>query len=162
MYYRVIELRDKVCGLCSSLNDRINDPVHQRRLVLVITCIALLLDDMLYMVIVPLIPEYLVDLRRNGEETLTYDRTQHLIWAAFNVTYSNASLWYEHLTYVTPAPSLPDEGQLSIGVLFASEAIFQLLINPFTGMFIDRVGYNLPLMIGLSIMFMSTPVFAFC
>lgn len=31
----------------------------QRKLVLVIVCIALLLDNMLYMVIVPIIPDYL-------------------------------------------------------------------------------------------------------
>ncbi|KAH3770749.1 hypothetical protein DPMN_172042 [Dreissena polymorpha] len=158
MNYRVIELRDKVSGLCSGLKDRINDPVHQRRLVLAIVCIALLLDDMLYMVIVPLIPEYLADLRRNGEEMNTYNRIQHLNWTAFNIAYSNASLWYEDLTYATP---MPDESQLSISVLFASKAIFQLLINPFTGMFIDRVGYYLPLIIGMAIMFMSTTVFAF-
>ena len=96
MHYKVIELRDKVCGLCSALNDRINDPDHQRRLVLVIVCIALLLDNMLYMVIVPIIPEYLMDLQRNAEQMNTDYHIQQLNWTAFNLTYFNTTLWPEN------------------------------------------------------------------
>lgn len=39
--------------------DRLQEPKAQRKLVLVTVCIALLLDNMLYMVIVPIIPVYL-------------------------------------------------------------------------------------------------------
>ncbi|KAH3746539.1 hypothetical protein DPMN_180947 [Dreissena polymorpha] len=143
---------------------------------------------MLYVVIVPIIPEYLMDLRRNAEQMNKDYRIQQLNWTAFNLTYFNTTLWPENLTYVTPTPTIPqhirnkfdknwhtfilidlpappmnhgNEGQLSISVLIASKAIFQLLINPFTGMFIDRVGYDLPIMTRLSIIFMSTSVFAF-
>ncbi|XP_052820426.1 probable vesicular acetylcholine transporter-B isoform X2 [Mya arenaria] len=186
MHYKVSEFRDKVQSCLSRLNDRINDPIHQRRLVLVIVCIALLLDNMLYMVIVPIIPEYLMDLNKRDIEDAPPPE-QALNWTAFNLTYWNTSDW---INWTTPKPPLPphinikhlpnrtwhkfllidipsppvnygNEGQLSIGVLFASKAIFQLLINPFTGMFIDRVGYDLPMMIGLTIMFLSTTVFAF-
>lgn len=48
-----------ISQLSKEVNDRIQEPKHQRNLVLVIVCIALLLDNMLYMVIVPIIPEYL-------------------------------------------------------------------------------------------------------
>ena len=41
------------------MNDRIHMPEMQRRLVLIIVCVALLLDNMLYMVIVPIIPKHL-------------------------------------------------------------------------------------------------------
>jgi len=43
----------------ASLRERTQNPETQRRLVLIIVCIALLLDNMLYMVIVPIIPVYL-------------------------------------------------------------------------------------------------------
>ncbi|KAL1139528.1 hypothetical protein AAG570_006511 [Ranatra chinensis] len=46
------------------------------------------------------------------------------------------------------------------GILFASKAIVQLMINPFSGALIDRIGYDLPMMIGLCIMFLSTAIFA--
>ena len=39
--------------------DQLQEPHWQRKLVLVTVCIALLLDNMLYMVIVPIIPDYL-------------------------------------------------------------------------------------------------------
>ncbi len=44
------------------LGSAMQDPNRQRKLILVIVCVALLLDNMLYMVIVPIIPDYLADL----------------------------------------------------------------------------------------------------
>ena len=178
MHYKVVEIRDKVADFITSLNNRVNDPVHQRRLVLVIVCIALLLDNMLYMVIVPIIPEYLSNLARSKAPT-----PSPINWTAYNITYwmYNTTLYPENFTGSTikppkywnktfhkflnldiPAPPVHygDEGA-AIGVLFASKAILQLIVNPFTGAFIDRVGYDFPMMIGLTIMFFSTTVFAF-
>nr|NVI79573.1 VAChT [Cucujiformia] len=43
---------------------------------------------------------------------------------------------------------------------FASKAIVQLMVNPFSGAAIDKIGYDIPMMIGLCIMFLSTAVFA--
>ena len=181
MHYKVVELRDKVSELVTGLNNRINDPVHQRRLVLVIVCTALLLDNMLYMVIVPIIPEFLATLASSNTEQPQINMT------AFNITYWNTwnvTVYPENFTGPTnrppthahwnkeyrkflsleiPAPPV-NYGEYhggAIGVLFASKAILQLLVNPFTGAFIDRVGYDFPMMIGLTIMFFSTTVFAF-
>ncbi|KAL5235315.1 hypothetical protein ACI65C_002725 [Semiaphis heraclei] len=117
--------------------EKIQEPVIQRRLILVIVSIALLLDNMLYMVIVPIIPDY-----------LRYVDSFSEIPAAVNFTDDP----------ITP-PS--HHGQDSAtGVLFASKAIVQLMVNPFSGALIDRIGYDIPMMIGLSIMFLSTSIFA--
>lgn len=114
---------------------KIQEPVIQRRLILVIVCIALLLDNMLYMVIVPIIPDYL---RYIG----TWDEDPN----AQNTTVRGPK---DH------------HGQDSAtGFLFASKAIVQLMVNPFSGALIDRIGYDLPMMVGLTIMFFSTAVFA--
>ena len=175
MHYKLVEVRDKVANFFSGINDRINDPLHQRRLVLVIVCIALLLDNMLYMVIVPIIPEYLLSLQNKPSEK-TIERIYNIsdyYWNETNwVNFTGSTItpprrhWKTYHTILNidvPAPPVNygDGGQLSIGVLFASKAIIQLLVNPFTGAFIDRVGYDMPMMIGLSIMFMSTTLFAF-
>lgn len=117
---------------------KLQEPKSQRKLVLVIVSIALLLDNMLYMVIVPIIPDYLryigawgLEPEIPGNETVAVQRPRS------------------------------HHGQDSAtGVLFASKAIVQLMINPFSGALIDRIGYDLPMMIGLCIMFMSTAVFA--
>ena len=53
------------------------------------------------------------------------------------------------------------EGEDSgIGLLFASKAAIQIFIGPFAGAIIDRFGYDLPMMFGLTIMFFSTLLFA--
>lgn len=116
---------------------KVQEPHIQRRLVLVIVCIALLLDNMLYMVIVPIIPDYLRELGTFGEE---------------EVLPNNGTL-----RGTRPHAGHQDS---ATGFLFASKAIVQLMVNPFSGALIDRIGYELPMMVGLIIMFLSTLVFA--
>lgn len=119
------------------------DPHQQRRIILVIVCVALLLDNMLYMVIVPIIPDYLADLE--------IEQAEHV----HVVIHSNSS------NSTNQGKSNKNNLDIQIGVLFASKAILQLLVNPLTGTFIDRVGYDIPLLIGLTVMFLSTCIFAF-
>ncbi|KAF5300475.1 hypothetical protein FQA39_LY02274 [Lamprigera yunnana] len=118
---------------------KLQEPRSQRKLILVIVSIALLLDNMLYMVIVPIIPDYL---RYIGAYT-------------DNIIPGNST--------VAPGTLVKHDhhGQnRATGVLFASKAIVQLMVNPFSGALIDRIGYDLPMMIGLCIMFLSTATFA--
>ncbi|XP_076830996.1 putative vesicular acetylcholine transporter-A [Brachyhypopomus gauderio] len=124
------------------LGNVIQDPERQRRIVLVIVCVALFLDNMLYMVIVPIVPDYLARLERESEHSR-------------EVMHANSSMNCTQNQFET------ENFDLQIGVLFASKAILQLIVNPLTGTFIDRVGYDIPLLIGLSIMFVSTSIFAF-
>lgn len=124
--------------------EKIQEPINQRRLVLVIVSIALLLDNMLYMVIVPIIPDYLREI--GGFEAP--DATMAPLLRD-NVTGKIIPVHHDH------------HGQDSAtGVLFASKAIVQLMVNPFSGGLIDKIGYDIPMMIGLTIMFFSTAVFA--
>lgn len=115
------------------------EPKSQRSLILVIVSIALLLDNMLYMVIVPIIPDYLRYIGAYADEPLPG-----------NYTYAPGEV--QHVSH---------HGQdQATGLLFASKAIVQLMVNPFSGALIDKIGYDLPMMIGLTIMFLSTAVFA--
>ncbi|KAA8581439.1 hypothetical protein FQN60_003020 [Etheostoma spectabile] len=125
------------------LGTAIKDPHQQRRIILVIVCVALLLDNMLYMVIVPIIPDYLIELESQQAEHV------HV------VMHPNSSA-----NSTSQDKSNKDNLDVQIGVLFASKAILQLLVNPLSGTFIDRVGYDIPLLIGLSVMFVSTCIFA--
>lgn len=118
---------------------KIQEPAAQRKLILVIVSTALLLDNMLYMVIVPIIPDYL---RYIG-------------------TWDEAGQNYTPVVDLHGAPKGGHHGQDSAtGWLFASKAIVQLMVNPFSGALIDKIGYDMPMMIGLTIMFFSTAVFA--
>lgn len=114
--------------------EKSQEPGMQRKLILVIVCIALLLDNMLYMVIVPIIPDYLKYIG-------TFDDD-------------------EKPTGNTTGPPSHHGQDSATGILFASKAIVQLMVNPFSGSLIDKIGYDLPMMVGLTIMFLSTAVFA--
>nr|ABO93216.1 VAChT [Platynereis dumerilii] len=136
----------------------LHDPERQRRLVLVIVCIALLLDNMLYMVIVPIIPIYLHDIYGGGEKASTVKQ----VFTYVNYTFENGTI-FNSTKKANIAPMIPYTGNedASIGILFASKAIVQLLVNPLSGTFIDRIGYETPMLIGLIVIFVSTLMFAF-
>ncbi|NXC91985.1 VMAT1 protein, partial [Cercotrichas coryphoeus] len=48
-----------------------------------------------------------------------------------------------------------------VGLLFASKALVQLLVNPWVGVLTNRIGYHIPMFLGFTIMFLSTVMFAF-
>ncbi|XP_060895115.1 chromaffin granule amine transporter [Labrus mixtus] len=54
-----------------------------------------------------------------------------------------------------------EEENVRVGLLFASKALIQLLVNPFVGPLTNRVGYHIPMFAGFIIMFASTIMFAF-
>ncbi|XP_026570314.1 vesicular acetylcholine transporter [Pseudonaja textilis] len=151
----VEKLSEAVGQRAKALGSALQETRRQRRLLLAIVCVALLLDNMLYMVIVPIIPNYLAAMGgASAGQSLAVNGSGGEAgggWAG------NAS----KIAGMPPPPVLPDNQDLKVGVLFASKAILQLLVNPFTGTFIDRVGYVLPLLIGLLVMFLSTLIFAF-
>jgi DHA1 family vesicular acetylcholine transporter-like MFS transporter 3 len=149
------------------INDKLHEPKHQRNLVLIIVCVALLLDNMLYMVIVPIVPEYLFKLREDNEnKTFSLSTTTQSAIIA-NQQSHITSIISEIKNYQPTTVRLNDDDDddgsedVKIGWLFASKAMVQLLINPFSGAFIDRIGYDIPMCIGLSIIFVSTITFAF-
>uniref|UniRef100_A0A914YRS3 Major facilitator superfamily (MFS) profile domain-containing protein n=1 Tax=Panagrolaimus superbus TaxID=310955 RepID=A0A914YRS3_9BILA len=120
----------------------------QKKLVLVIVSIALLLDNMLYMVIVPIIPKYLRDIHAYDVEFIGYhNETLRLKNGTIVVKMIGGELDY-----------LNEE--IELGWLFASKALLQIFVNPFSGFIIDRIGYELPMIIGLIVMFSSTAIFA--
>ncbi|XP_076458573.1 putative vesicular acetylcholine transporter-B [Babylonia areolata] len=162
--------------LWEELQQRVQQPATQQRLVLVVVAIALLLDNMLYMVIVPIIPIFLTSLKQAEEQgdatqtdippeattiTITNTNTTIITLAVRGVSDS----WYENSSVeVSLSESSPNNAgkfEGAIGVLFASKAIVQLCVSPVTGTLIDRIGYSTPMMIGLAVMFVTTTVFAF-
>lgn len=101
---------------------------NQKKLVLIIVSVALLLDNMLYMVIVPIIPHYLRQLHNYDTEiTITGNETVYV----GNNTYHVLPKFTR--TYV-------DE-DIELGWLFASKALLQIFVNPLSGFVIDRIGW---------------------
>ena len=136
-----------------AIQQRLLDPQRQRRVVLAIVCIALLLDNMLYMVIVPIIPVFLKEDLAPPPTIVAETVTR--TYTIGNMSFTNST---RRLKSMIPYANSNDA---SIGVLFASKAIVQLMVNPLSGTLIDRVGYDIPMMIGLVVIFFSTSIFAF-
>ncbi len=80
------------------------------------------------------------------------------------VTFTNATGSYSYNEVRPPklinGVIVYDGEDTAIGLLFASKALVQLFINPFSGAMIDRIGYDKPMMFGLTIMFFSTAIFS--
>ncbi|XP_033974109.1 chromaffin granule amine transporter [Trematomus bernacchii] len=203
------------------------------RLVLVVVCVALLLDNMLLTVVVPIIPTFLYAMEHPSSELQTAQpslvpvpslsaprlgtvtaqspsprlnfqtssrssdlpqpshsapvlgtqsdqspRLSPLVSLFDNSTFSLQEIRTEPTPYqetmdrsglnteqeinaTTESSCLQDsvfleEENVRVGLLFASKAIVQLLINPFVGPLTNRVGYHIPMFAGFIIMFVST------
>ncbi|XP_064080629.1 vesicular acetylcholine transporter-like [Macrobrachium nipponense] len=146
-----------------ALYEVMKEPRVQRKIVLVIVSIALLLDNMLYMVIVPIIPDYLRrigawETHLEGGSKIKFNESAIIYFSnsTGNYSFTDTQLKTKIINQV-----IVYEGEdTAIGVLFASKALIQLMINPFSGTIIDRIGYDIPMTIGLIIMFFSTAIFA--
>ncbi|KAI4887614.1 hypothetical protein NFI96_006753 [Prochilodus magdalenae] len=160
---------------------------QSRRLILLIVFIALLLDNMLLTVVVPIIPSYLYTV---DDEASAAVRNHSVSSHSSSGTFQNIVSLYDNSTqltnlspqFSTPTVNTPvtqsstlapnasscpkaDDQLLNenvkVGLLFASKATVQLLTNPFIGPLTNRIGYQIPMFAGFCIMFLSTIMFAF-
>nr|XP_010994679.1 chromaffin granule amine transporter [Camelus dromedarius] len=168
---------------------------QSRKLVLLVVFVALLLDNMLLTVVVPIVPTYLYAIEFKGVNTSLYlgptAASQHTLTPAFSTIFSffdnntistegsvpGGIAWTSGTSGTTPPPvteAMPahknncfqgteflKEENIWVGVLFASKALMQLLVNPFVGPLTNRIGYHIPMFAGFVIMFISTIMFAF-
>ncbi|XP_045391204.1 chromaffin granule amine transporter isoform X1 [Lemur catta] len=167
-----------------------------RQLVLVVVFVALLLDNMLLTVVVPIVPTFLyVTEFKEVNYSLRLGRAKSspsaLTSPAFSAIFSffdNTTLAVEEsapngtaqtngTSDISPPPvteavsahrnnclrgtEFLEKENTRVGVLFASKAIMQLLVNPCVGPLTNRIGYHIPMFAGFVIMFLSTVMFAF-
>ncbi|XP_053189002.1 synaptic vesicular amine transporter [Scomber japonicus] len=159
---------------------------QSRKLILFIVFVALLLDNMLLTVVVPIIPSYLYNLDESTDTVLKNTTSQQGSPGAFNtivslydntVRSSGSNGTVASTNQIAPTTSVPELPQnysdcpgsskkllnenVKVGMLFASKATVQLITNPFIGPLTNRIGYQLPIFAGFCIMFVSTIMFAF-
>uniref|UniRef100_A0A674I0C1 Solute carrier family 18 member A1 n=1 Tax=Terrapene triunguis TaxID=2587831 RepID=A0A674I0C1_9SAUR len=170
---------------------------ESRKLVLVVVFVALLLDNMLLTVVVPIVPTFLYATEYEGANSSAsqnwlmaaptafaappfssmfsyFDNTTVTVsgYVAVNTTVGvnrteNSSLPQLTGASLPPKNSCVDgeaflmEENVRVGLLFASKALMQLIINPFVGPLTNRIGYHIPMFAGFIIMFLSTVMFAF-
>ncbi|XP_073507028.1 chromaffin granule amine transporter-like isoform X2 [Phyllobates terribilis] len=162
------------CGLCQWLNEKRGS----RQVTLAVVFVALLLDNMLFTVVVPIIPSFLYETEHNNENTSVVQASSP---SASNSSFTIYSLYDNSTISIVDSIQLianktqeaPKNGScnkeanvlkdenVQVGLLFASKAIVQLLVNPIVGYITSRVGYDIPMFCGFIILFLSTLIFAF-
>ncbi|KAG8574120.1 hypothetical protein GDO81_009055 [Engystomops pustulosus] len=162
------------CGPCRWLNEKRGS----REVVLVVVSVALLLDNMLFTVVVPIIPSFLYEKEHKNENTsvVRISPDPKSSFASIHSLYDNSTFLSGHsphhgiINQTLEAPtndscnketSVLQEENVQVGLLFASKAILQLLVNPIVGLITNRVGYDMPMFCGFIILFLSTIIFAF-
>ncbi|KAF6720720.1 Synaptic vesicular amine transporter, partial [Oryzias melastigma] len=170
-----------------SLIQWLREERQSRKLILFIVFVALLLDNMLLTVVVPIIPSYLYNLDESADVVLRNDSLSrkgpegsfHTIVSLYDnsIRLSSSNFTTSPVDPVPPTPVVTKLLQNSsdcpqssskllnenvkVGMLFASKATVQLVTNPFIGPLTNRIGYQLPIFAGFCIMFLSTIMFAF-
>lgn len=120
-----------------------------KNVVLVIVGIALLLDGMLNMVILPLVPEFIKYFNDSKASQNLMD-------------YFNLKNKTSNATIIGSEQKFEYNGKdILVGFLFATKPFVQLLVNPFSGTLIDHVGHDIPMLVGLFIQFSSTMIFTY-
>ncbi|PNI34700.1 SLC18A1 isoform 7 [Pan troglodytes] len=167
-----------------------------RQLVLVVVFVALLLDNMLFTVVVPIVPTFLYDMEFKEVNSSLHlghagSSPHALASPAFSTIFSffdnntvaveesmpSGIAWMNDTASTIPPPATEaisahknnclqgteflEEENTRVGILFASKAVMQLLVNPFVGPLTNRIGYHIPMFAGFVIMFLSTVMFAF-
>ncbi|NWH73725.1 VMAT1 protein, partial [Piaya cayana] len=166
-----------------------------RRLVLVVVFVALLLDNMLLTVVVPIVPTFLYTTEYEGTNSSVAPAWTELAPSGLKAPpFSSMFSYFDNTTVPVlgstsarglasemgsspppqpptshpPLPSSCPEGKeflteenVRVGLLFASKALVQLVVNPSVGLLTNRIGYHIPMFIGFIIMFISTVMFAF-
>ncbi|XP_045781681.1 synaptic vesicular amine transporter isoform X2 [Maniola jurtina] len=143
---------------------------ESRKLVLVIVAIALLLDNMLLTTVVPIIPEFLYDIR-HPDEPLSMSLEELTTPAPPPTPYcpclNRTSVAIDDVTQLNLTSKIEERHKelihetVAVGIMFASKAIVQLIANPFVGPLTHRIGYSVPMFTGFILMFLSTLIFAF-
>ncbi|MCJ8736577.1 hypothetical protein PDJAM_G00014090 [Pangasius djambal] len=177
-------------GLLDALRDFslltwLREERQSRRLILLIVFIALLLDNMLLTVVVPIIPSYLYSV---DDEASAAVRNYSVSSQSPSGTFQTIVSLYDNSTRLTnlipqvstPGVTLPPtptpatnasdcpkadkqllNENVKVGLLFASKATVQLITNPIIGPLTNKIGYQIPMFAGFCIMFLSTIMFAF-
>ncbi|NWT77500.1 VMAT1 protein, partial [Lanius ludovicianus] len=143
------------------------------RLVLVVVFVALLLDNILLTVVA--LPEPSPAAPRAPPFSLVlsyFDNSTVPVWGFTSAVGLPNGTGSSPPGHPPSTPQTPPRGCLQggeflaqentrVGLLFASKALVQLLLNPWVGLLTNRIGYHIPMFIGFTIMFLSTVMFAF-
>ncbi|XP_041369710.1 synaptic vesicular amine transporter-like [Gigantopelta aegis] len=125
-------------------------------LALMIVFYTNMLDSILLTAVVPIIPDYLLDIDQKEYNLSFHQNSSRLrsVHPGVNVTQTSTQKVFSRLS----VSALNEDSK--VGWLLASKAIVQLIVNPFIGPLSNRVGYPSVLWSGSLIIFLASLMFA--
>ncbi|OCT90127.1 chromaffin granule amine transporter isoform X1 [Xenopus laevis] len=160
------------CGCFKWLKEKRESP----HLVVVVVFLALLLDNLLLTIVVPVIPDYLYEseflnktMAKTKLSSIPAPDSSSFLSRLLYYRYSELLYSEEHMNStkgLLKEPCRKDthflrEENVSVGLLIASKSMVHILVNPIVSLFTNRVGYGLPMFLGFVIMLISIFTFAF-
>ncbi|XP_058715306.1 chromaffin granule amine transporter [Poecile atricapillus] len=154
---------------------------------LLLVLVALLLDNILLIIVVPIVPTFLYTTEYEGADSSVSPALPAPTPAAPGAPPSSSVLSYfdtttepvrgftgtaeppngtgssppGHPPSCPPGQEFLAQENTRLELLFASKALVQLLLNPCVGLLTHRIGYHIPMFLGFTIMFLSTVMFVF-
>ncbi|CAG5130991.1 unnamed protein product, partial [Candidula unifasciata] len=150
------------------LRDRARE---SHKVLLAIVFVTNLVDNLLLTSVVPIIPQFLLNLDRKEFDIGRHNLTE-IITTDSRIKPYHGDEKYDNLTnggqfnyshdvaqgFSVSSVAMSENGR--VGWLLSSKAIVQLFANPFVGPLCNKVGYPLVLLVGASLFFISSIVFA--
>ncbi|XP_050082072.1 synaptic vesicular amine transporter [Anopheles aquasalis] len=140
----------------------LDGPVRRqsRAMVALVVYISLFLDNMLLTVIVPILPDYLVQFHANVPESVLYKNfSLHYVPSLIGAG-SGAAIDQPLQSDIGRSPAIEEENG-SIGILLGVKALVQLVANPIVGSGTGRYGFCLPIAFGTVNLLVASLIFGF-
>ncbi|XP_023222210.1 synaptic vesicular amine transporter-like [Centruroides sculpturatus] len=160
--------RKMVIGICTTVFERL----RSRRVILFTVATAILLDNILSMIIVPIMPDYLYKLQHNDTDVFPeYNATMAMESCKHNDSCINRNILINSETKANNGDSIKEDREkmkhsqliqenTELGIMFASKFVVQIITNYFVILLINRMGYSVPIFIGLITILLSTIIYA--
>ncbi|XP_058116801.1 synaptic vesicular amine transporter-like [Anopheles ziemanni] len=135
---------------------------QSRAVVAFVVYISLFLDNMLLTVIVPILPDYLVQFHTNVPASVIY-KNFSLHYVPKLIGAGSDAVVVQPTPFPSPdgRPSAIEEENGSIGILLGVKALVQLVANPIVGSGTARFGYCLPIVFGTVQLLLASLIFGF-
>ncbi|XP_052890208.1 chromaffin granule amine transporter [Anopheles moucheti] len=132
-----------------------------RVVVAMVVYISLFLDNMLLTVIVPILPDYLVQFHDNVPASVIYKNfSLHYVPKLIGAVSEAMVVVQPTNPPVDKTPTMEQENG-SIGILLGVKALVQLLANPLVGSGTARFGYCVPITFGTVNLLLASLIFGF-
>ncbi|XP_078484111.1 synaptic vesicular amine transporter-like [Ciona intestinalis] len=140
---------------CSSCSVKLEACLESKRMVIAIVYASLLVDNILLTAVVPVLPEYFSQMHLN----FTTEKTETILTGSQTHQVTTHTKTLSHRCPHRKAVS--SQQTLYMGILLSAKPLVQVLANFAVGPITEKIGFDVPLLAGYTVMAASSLMFAF-